>query len=217
MRVLISVLSIVFMLMLNGTSLAQSTMAYETSFSRQEIKRSIYILTAVSRDKGEIKSVRRPVSLNTNTTADLDVLSDKIYELQQTNSRKYESIFFPLVIARHESGFRNLRGDHHLSTDGSGVSCGITQIRTDFEGRPSCQSLLRSPAKALQWTHDHINRLYSEKYCILEGRCLSRYAGSGPKAREFEQWVIDVSHYVERHLEQERDMMSCNPVDLPVM
>lgn len=56
------------------------------------------------------------------------------------------------TIAWTETRFRtNLKGDH-------GRSCGITQVRTDFKGRPTCEQLL-DPAVAFAWTATHLNEI----------------------------------------------------------
>lgn len=206
-------LVLIVALLTSSVASAAVTPAEVNNFSQPEIKRAIFVLTAIAREKGELKTVRRPVSLNHPATADLDLLARTVWELQR-DVILYRSPLVPLIIARHESGFRNLRGDHHLSDDGRGVSCGITQIRTDFEGRPRCSDLLRDPSKALMWTHNHLNRLMKSSACLNDNRCLSRYAGAGPKAREFEAWVYDVAEYVEDHLILEREEASCLPVML---
>lgn len=58
-----------------------------------------------------------------------------------------------VTIAWTESRFRPAaKGD---MKNGVPRSCGITQIRTDFKGRPTCEALL-DPRVALDWTAKHL-------------------------------------------------------------
>lgn len=212
-KVFIAVFACLLSLLTTETAhAAQKTSMYQHTFSTEEIARGILVMTNISREKGFLGRPPRTLSMNHPRSVDPLELAKAVQSFDQP---AYGSIFVPLAIARHETGFRNLRGDHHLSEDGSGVSCGITQIRTDFEGRPSCDYLLRNPKNALEWTHKHLNRLFRSSPCITNGKCLQRYAGSGPKAVEFENWVYEVTDYVENHLSFEREIAACMPVDLP--
>lgn len=195
-----------------GQATVKQTSMYANEYSQEEIARGILVMTDISREKGFLGKLPRTLSMSHPKSVDHVELAEAAYNLDQ---RAYGSVFVPLAIARHETGFRNLRGDHHLSDDGRGVSCGITQIRTDFEGRPSCDRLVRNPEYALEWTHNHLNRLFRSTQCISNGRCLQRYAGAGQRAVEFEKWVYNISDYVEEHLQQERHVAACLPVDLP--
>ena len=61
-----------------------------------------------------------------------------------------------LAIAWRESRFDPAaRGDAHLG--GRTLSCGITQVRIDIRGRPTCEELA-DVAFALDWTADHLMR-----------------------------------------------------------
>ena len=58
-----------------------------------------------------------------------------------------------VAIAWRESRFRaNAKGDHR---DGRIRSCGMTQIRVDFPGRPSCDELMDVEAAVL-WSAEHL-------------------------------------------------------------
>ena len=80
----------------------------------------------------------------------------------------------PLVltaIAWKESRFRIKNfGDYRR---GKPISCGWTQIRTDYKGRPTCKSLM-DPFVAMGWTAKHIAKF--PKWC--KGKmCLRKYNG----------------------------------------
>jgi len=62
-----------------------------------------------------------------------------------------------------------------------GRGCGLTGVRTDFAGRPSCEWLM-VPENALAWTASHLNSLRDENGCLV----LSRWNGSGKGARRYE-------------------------------
>lgn len=180
----------------------------EESDYHLEADRSLTVLAAMSRDG--VTQRRRPVGFGLPSSVDRSLLIEYLTD-DQNQKFNYGSNLVPLVIALHETGFRNLRGDHHLG-NGIGVSCGLTQIRTDFPGRPSCRTLLGEPMKALEWTANHLNRLYASRECVDNGRCLSRYAGAGPKARKFESWVTGTAHYVELHVDEELEHNECLPI-----
>lgn len=175
-------------------------------------ERTVTVILALRRD-GLVQR-RKPNPLNSPNSVSRELLVEFLKDPSVGFVHGPRSV--PLVIAMHETGFRNLRGDHHLSEDGTPVSCGLTQIRTDFEGRPRCQDLLDNPRKALEWTANHLNRLYVSKPCIERGLCLSRYAGAGPKAREFQNWVLEVATFAETHAETESEERACLPLGLEV-
>ena len=63
-------------------------------------------------------------------------------------------------------------------------SCGMTGIRTDFKGRPTCEQV-KDPAFALNWTAAHLASFPAR----CEGAmCLSRY--NGGKKYEIEVWRL---------------------------
>lgn len=79
-----------------------------------------------------------------------------------------------VIIWRFESGFRwTAIGD-------GGVSCGALQIRTDFDGRPSCESL-HNPAVSLLWAANELASI-SERD---GGARINRYNGGGHGAMQY--------------------------------
>lgn len=81
------------------------------------------------------------------------------------------------AIVWNESKFKvGSLGDHR---GGKARSCGPTQVRTDFKGRPTCNQLL-DPDFALGWTAEHVAK-FAEK---CNGRiCLKRYNGGDYEVR----------------------------------
>lgn len=77
------------------------------------------------------------------------------------------------AIVWQESKFKvRSLGDHHK---GKARSCGPTQVRVDFPGRPTCEQLL-DPEFALGWTARFVAS-FADK---CKGRiCLKRYNGGG--------------------------------------
>jgi hypothetical protein len=61
-----------------------------------------------------------------------------------------------VAIAWDESRFKaDQKGDY---LNGHPRSCGMTQVRTDFKGRPTCAQLLK-PEFAIGWTAQHLNEI----------------------------------------------------------
>jgi hypothetical protein len=92
------------------------------------------------------------------------------------------------IIWRFESGFRwAAQGD-------GGVSCGPTQIRTDYEGRPSCEELMTDPSVGLEWTAHKLVDLRLE-YGVVR---IDRYNGAGEGAMRYGLRHAAVKTLVER-------------------
>jgi len=81
-----------------------------------------------------------------------------------------------LAIAWTETRFKvNMKGDY---LNGKPRSCGITQVRTDFHGRPTCNQLL-DPAFALGWTANQLNLIADDAGRVR----LNRYNGGDYEVR----------------------------------
>jgi soluble lytic murein transglycosylase-like protein len=90
-----------------------------------------------------------------NTTTDKLMLDpERVAEAFVTHASEHNLDPLLLVaIAWSESRFRaDAKGDH---LGGAPRSCGMTQVRTDFKGRPTCEALL-DPDFAISWTAQYL-------------------------------------------------------------
>lgn len=129
----------------------------------------------------KVQAVRRAMealALTEHTTVerltkDPDAIARSIVE----HADAYKIDPFVLVaIAWSESRFRtDAKGD---MLGGEYRSCGITQIRTDFKGRPTCEQLM-DPHFALGWTASHLSATASTNGYLR----LNRYNGGDYEVR----------------------------------
>lgn len=69
-----------------------------------------------------------------------------------------------------------------------GRSCGATQIRTDYKGRPSCQQLL-NPVVAVDWTAKFLVN-YAGCTGDTGHECLRKYNGGGYSKRVWKDVML---------------------------
>lgn len=77
-----------------------------------------------------------------------------------------------------------------------GVSCGLTQVRTDYEGRPTCKAL-QDPAYAIEWTAKRLDAQRDDEGHLQ----ISRYNGAGPGAVRYEVRIWRTANLLRRYTE----------------